>query len=127
MNCKKSSKAFLEYTLLCNNIIDKYIKYQKMIWQYVRDRKNRKVGVVIAYRTDEGNIMLGWSLCNKKDKFDKTIALNKATQRAKHIGVFQKIGNRIWSYNMEDNVPRSITNTFINVSERAKRYYKDCK
>lgn len=118
--------SLIDYQLQCSMIIDHYIKDNKMIWQYVRDRKNRKVGVVVAYRTDN-NIMLGWSLCNKKDKFDKIIALNKASQRARQIGDFQKVGDRIWSYNMEDNVPRSITNTFINLSQRAKRYYKDCK
>lgn len=114
------------YKLKCSCTIDHYIKNQKMIWEYVRDRKNRKVGVVIAYRTGEGNIMLGWSLCDKKDRFDRIIGLNKAIIRAKYLDLFQKVGNRIWSHNMTDNVPHSVTDTFISVSERAKRYYKDC-
>ena len=52
-----------------------------MIFEYIRDKKNRKIGVLVAL--DGGQI--GWSKCNiKRDKFDKELGLRIATGRAEY-------------------------------------------
>jgi len=40
--------------------------------------QKRPVGCVVAHKTNRGNIAIGYSLCNPKDKFNKRIARNLA-------------------------------------------------
>jgi len=49
--------------------------------QYIRDEKNQPFGVVVALVVD-GEVRLGVSVCNKKDKFNKKLALEIAVGRA---------------------------------------------
>lgn len=49
--------------------------------QYIRDEKNQPFGVVVA-TSNNGNFSLGWSVCNKKDTFNKSLALEIAIGRA---------------------------------------------
>lgn len=50
-----------------------------MLIEYVRDKNNTKVGVVVAMSPDQ----IGWSRKNKKDgPFDKAFAVKVATGRA---------------------------------------------
>lgn len=78
-----------------------------MIFEYVRDKKRRKVGVVVAL---DANIV-GWSKCNiKKDRFIKDFGINIACGRA--------------VINSKVKVPHTISPAFENMKERAKRYFK---
>ena len=49
-----------------------------MLVKYVRDSKRRPVGVVVA----TGKYKVGWSLCDKKDKWDKKVGVALAAGRA---------------------------------------------
>jgi hypothetical protein len=53
--------------------------------QYVRDKKGNPKGLVLAVISDNPDakvVRLGWSLCSKRDRFDKGIAENIAVGRA---------------------------------------------
>lgn len=52
---------------------DKIIIYLK----YIRNKKRKPIGVIIM--DDEYSI--GWSLCNKKDKWDRVYGIKKAYYR----------------------------------------------
>ncbi len=88
--------------------------------QYVRNRKNQKIGVVVA--TDKER--LGWSLCCKTDRFDKErglqIAIGRATKfEMKHL-------DSMYQYeHYKTAVPDSVRPTIIKVLKRAKVYYKE--
>lgn len=49
-----------------------------MLVKYVRNRKRRPVGVVVA----TGKYHVGWSLCDKKDEWDKEVGMAMAVGRA---------------------------------------------
>lgn len=53
----------------------------RKILQYIR-KGNRKVGLVVAFKSNQGIVKVGYSLCHKTDEFDATIARNTAFQRA---------------------------------------------
>ena len=82
--------------------------------QYIWSRGNKKsgrnkVGVVIAIDKNK----VGWSLCNKTDKFDMNVAEILATARAK-TGVSRSF-----------DVPNSVRKTYNAMVNRSNRYYKD--
>jgi len=49
--------------------------------QYVRNKKNIPRGVLVAIKSEDG-FRIGYSLCNKKDRFNKRMALKIAIGRA---------------------------------------------
>ena len=49
-----------------------------MLVKYVRDNKRRPIGVVVA----TGKYKVGWSLCDKKDKWNKKVGVALAAGRA---------------------------------------------
>ena len=110
------------YLIQCYDQIKEHINNHKMILQYVRNRHNQKCGVVVAYKKQE-KVMIGYSLCNKKDRYDKLIGLNKAINRAQSIDSFQIYGNEIYD---KDGlkIPFSVMNTVLKVIDRGRRYYK---
>jgi len=54
---------------------------QHTVIQYVRTRKNVPHGVLVAIKCEDG-FRMGYSLCNKKDRFNKRMALKIALGRA---------------------------------------------
>ena len=78
--------------------------------QYIRTKDRQKIGVLIACQID-GKIRFGWSLCCKKDKFDKYRGIEIAYGRASRTCYL--------------TIPPSIMYSFINFISRCKRYYKD--
>lgn len=83
--------------------------------QYVRDNKNRKIGVLVAAPTINSPdiINVGWSLTRRSagDKFDPVrgveIALGRAIKTSTQI------------------VPHSLTDEVEKFALRANRYFKD--
>jgi hypothetical protein len=76
-----------------------------MIFEYVRNKKRQRIGVVVAL--DKTSI--GWSACNiKKDRFDKELGLKIAMGRAEHS---------------VSPIPPHILPTFNYMVDRAYRYY----
>lgn len=51
------------------------------IKQYVRDRKGRPIGVLVAVKNDV-TVAFGWSLCHKSDQFSKVKGTLIAENRA---------------------------------------------
>ena len=84
------------------------------IFQYVRNRRRQKVGVVVATKRSDNTVGFGFSLCatNRGDKFDATTALNIALGRADNFPYFKS------------EVPQSVMNDWAVIYDRAVRYFK---
>lgn len=55
-----------------------------VIWGYMKDEKNQRVGILLGVRRDDGKIFIGGSKANTKvDKFDRDVGFNIALERAK--------------------------------------------
>ena len=81
------------------------------IKQFIRNRKNRKIGIFVAMRIPEtGKVHAGFSLCNKKDLFNKEFGENMALQRAVTSRVYQ--------------IPRTVLEHQDYFNNRVKRYFK---
>jgi len=79
-----------------------------MIYEYVRDGHGHRLGVVCAL----GRKDIGWSLCNKKDRFNKDFGLMIAQARAVHSRI------------KKEDIPRKIIPILEKMEKRAKKYYK---
>jgi hypothetical protein len=79
--------------------------------QYVRNKKGRPTGVIVAIKSDQG-FNVGYSLCNKKDRFDREMALKIAFGRA-------ELHNQIPA-----EVPREICRIIPDFIARCKKYYR---
>ena len=86
------------------------------IIQYVRNKKNERIGVVVAVKNDKPlqRFSIGWSKChNTKDKFNKNVGLRIARTRAVH-------GNP-----MDKMPPQIIVPVYNKMCERGARYFQD--
>jgi actin-like ATPase involved in cell morphogenesis len=82
----------------------------KTIIQYVRNRKGLRIGAIVATKSENG-FNIGYSLCNKKDRFNKEMALKIAFGRAE----FELVSPEI---------PRDISKMLPEFIERCKKYYR---
>lgn len=41
--------------------------------KFIRNKHREKIGVIVGQKTYNGDISIGWSLCNRKDTFDKAV------------------------------------------------------
>ena len=87
------------------------------IFQYVRNRRREKVGVVVALKRTDNKVGVGYSLCatNRGDKFNPELALNIALGRAEAFPHFA------------DEIPQSVNNDWAIIHDRARRYFKDAE
>ena len=87
-----------------------------VIFQYVRNRRRQKVGVVAAVRREDDTVGFGYSLCakNKGDEFNSTKAIEIAVGRALNFPFFK------------GEVPHSVLEDWQIIYDRAVRYFKDC-
>lgn len=85
----------------------------KKIHQYLTGEHGQRVGVLIAVaEKDDDFVSVGWSLCSKRDRFDRVRGLEIAEGRA------EKIGH--WG-----DVPPSLEKYDLNgFQERAAKYFK---
>jgi len=74
--------------------------------KYVRNRRFEPIGVVVATKTDRGDVYLTWSKCMKSDQFSRKEGLRIARER-----VFDGVSAR---------VPLSFSPTIEDVTRRAK-------
>lgn len=79
---------------------------------YLKEIGGNPIGVVIS--PEKGKV--GWSLCNKKDTFNKEIGKKIALNRADFYG-----SNIEWIMKI---VPKSIIDDVIEMYERSEKYYK---
>ena len=84
------------------------------IFQYVRNRRREKVGVVVATKREDNTVGLGFSLCatNRGDKFNPVTALQIAVGRAETFPYFKA------------EVPHSVMEDWRIIYDRACRYFK---
>ena len=74
-----------------NQLIEENYPQQKAIHSYVRDRQNRRVGVLAAVTNPEQpeTVFIGWSRCNRSmgDRFDPVRGTKIALDRSyRHKG-----------------------------------------
>ncbi len=82
-----------------------------MIYQFIRDKKRKPIGVVVAISATK----LGYTMCNSKsDKWDKQHGIDLATGRAYNQSQFIPLG-----------IPKKVKYTYEKMVIEAKRYYKD--
>ena len=74
--------------------------------QYIRNNHGQPRGCVVA----TGRNQVGWSLCNKKDIFNKERALQIAMGRVKISRVV---------------IPQVVQPYFVKMIGRSQRYFKD--
>ena len=87
------------------------------IYQFIKNRKGNLVGCVLAVDKDQ----IGWSMCNKRDRFSKDRAIKIAIGRA----VNTPINKDNLYYGILHTVPhilREHVEYFVN--DRCVRYYK---
>jgi hypothetical protein len=89
---------------------------EKSVIQYIRDENKNPRGVLVAVKQDE-SYKVGYSLCNKKDRFQKKMALKIALARAVQT-----------PFNLEQKLDfdagRVVRNMLPKFVERCKKYYK---
>lgn len=81
--------------------------------QYVRDKKRVPYGVLVAVKSGLG-FTCGYSLCNKKDRFSKRLALKIALGRANEDSI----------QTLSSNGPHEIRKVFPEFFNRCVKYYK---
>lgn len=85
----------------------------KPLIQYIRDKKNRKVGILLAYKDADGELMIGWSKCNmKRDRFNRDLAITKAFDRREPNSI-----------HFPDNLPQSLRETYESFCNRCVRFF----
>lgn len=81
-----------------------------MLIKYIRRGKNRKKGVLVAVPVDN-KVKFGWSLCHRKNRFNKDFGKKIAIERA--------------LCDRQVKLPDSIKDSMNMFVSRATRYYKD--
>jgi hypothetical protein len=88
-----------------------------MLLQFVRDKKNQRVGMVVAVPDEYGKVGVGWSKCKTSmDKFSEEQGKMIALQRASHARSGGKFKRKM---------PQCVQKVYDSMTDRATRYYKD--
>jgi hypothetical protein len=90
---------------------------QNELIQYIRDKNNTPLGVVVAQKRDNV-IYYGYSLRNKKDKWNREVGIKIAIARANAD-----------SYVLPSSVKLTtlVLNALNDLNKRAVRYFKDAE
>ena len=97
--------------------------------QYVRNKKRVPYGVLVAIKSND-EFTLGYSLCNKKDRFNKRTALKIAIERATVVNERPALKPAMAramvpeEARTEEIVPREISKVMPAFFDRCKKYYK---
>jgi len=94
----------------------------KLLVQYIRNNNGTKKGIIISGDFN-GEICIGWSLCNKLDKFNAKEAFYIAEGRAVANERLAKHVNFNGKYSA--HVPFTVVNALPKFLDRVFRYYKD--
>jgi hypothetical protein len=95
----------------------------QMIVMYVRNGLQQKIGVIVAIANDhmdDVTYSIGWSKCNKRDKFDRNLGIEIATMRA----LMAANKNEVIFTHKDKPVPRALRKTINIVSLRSDKYFK---
>lgn len=102
--------------------MDKYLASfdRKHIRYYLRNRKNQLVGMLVAYKDEDGHLRIGWSKCKvKMDKFDKEIGFYIALRRAEKREPYKRN-----THYCVKGLPHCVTQVMPKFVERVNKYYK---
>lgn len=89
--------------------------FSKVLLQYKRDNKGNIQGMVVSV----GRNILGWSLCNAADKFDKAKGINIALRRAQKSATLSLIEKE--EYYLQ--VPQSLLDIAETMLKRSTLYF----
>lgn len=95
----------------------KLVEERRAVINYVRNPKKRPVGVVVVYKTNAGQLKVGYSKCHPKDSYNKTVGLHTALQRAIPIKDQEEIGY--------DRLPTGFDVVMQTTIDRAKKYFRN--
>lgn len=88
------------------------------IWEYIRDKKNRKVGILYA-NSDEKNVRISFSKCHTMyDEFDPELGFKIARDRS--VKTPENVPKKY-------NIPFSVQDKLPKFIDRCSRYFKDKK
>lgn len=93
---------------------------RKGFYEYYRKDDGNLKGVVVA----TGKGILGWSMCNPKDIFNKEKGLDIAYRRAEKAERLDA-SNPIKLLAFYDRVPRTLSDLFEKIYDRSIKYFKD--
>lgn len=79
--------------------------------QYLRNKKGVPYGVLVAVKNPDSRYRVGYSVCNRKDRFSKQRALEIAIGRAE---VCSDLGP----------TPHDVAKNLGNFKDRCDKYYK---
>lgn len=97
----------------CGIEVDEYNRIEETVFQFLKETQPRhKIGVMVADVVD-GEVRAGWSLANRKDKFDQKRGTEIAMGRLQH--------------GTSELVPDSIRLEYEYYVDRANRYFKDAQ
>lgn len=83
------------------------------IISYIRDRKRRPLGALVAIKDASGRgFRIGYSLCNKQDRFSRSTAVKIALDRANGQS------------DEQTNPPHIVRRSIPSFMERCSRYYE---
>lgn len=100
-------------------------KLNSVIIEYIRNNDKTKKGMLVAGvdpATDK--VSIGWSLCYKKDKFNKFTAFNYAEGRAlSNVRMEKYMDNDV--FDIIDVTPFTVLNSLPDFLGRIKNFYKN--
>jgi hypothetical protein len=108
--------VLIEY--LYRTKLTSYIDYTKLGPVAKINKDKFPVGVVIAI----GPSVMGWALCDKKDKFNKEKALELALGRADLVACIEE--DSLENFYLQA-VPFSLGDLLLKMNERSLKYYKE--
>lgn len=115
LKLKDFSKVLVEYKRTPAKLTS-YIEYEDGFpVAKLRYTKGNIKGVVVAI----GPNIIGWSLCDKKDKFDIEFGINLALKRAK-IAETLSFRNRGRFYS---TIPTTMLEEFKRMDDRSEKYF----
>jgi len=103
-------------------------QFDNCVIEYIRDENNRRRGVLLGQPLGDDEYLVGYSLCNPKDKFDREFALWLAVQRAVLAPTRLKRVNEdgTVSYRVHKIHP-DVRKNMLNFLTRCDKYFKGRK
>ena len=90
---------------------------QTYLKEYIRNEKNgQPIGIIVAKKVDDDKVRIGFSLCNPKDRFDKTLGEKIALSRAE--------SERGYEFPRSKRYQDILMGRISDITRRAKRYFK---
>jgi hypothetical protein len=97
---------------------DNHAEISPILFKYIRDKKNRAVGVVVALKLND-DIRFGYAKCHpKKEKYDKDRGFEVAVGRAlKRDDLYFPFSNGL-------NLPPGVKSELEDIYYRSRNYFK---